>query len=90
MSTYRAPIKDMLFCMNHLANLDAVARHTDTPRGWPALSLLAKMGLPKLMAARSLPVGASSAVGGGAEGVAQAASKVISANTKPKRVGRVA
>ena len=26
MSTYRAPIKDMLFCMNHLANLDAVAR----------------------------------------------------------------
>ena len=26
MSTYRAPIKDMLFCMNHLADLDAVAR----------------------------------------------------------------
>ena len=26
MSTYRAPLKDMLFCMNHLAGLDAVAQ----------------------------------------------------------------
>ncbi len=50
-------------------------RSTDTPRGSPvAASLVARMGLPKLMAARNVPVGASSATGAGGEGVAQAAS----------------
>ncbi|KAG1248229.1 hypothetical protein G6F65_019734 [Rhizopus arrhizus] len=37
----------------------SVARSTDTPPGWPvAGSVLARMGLPRLMDARNAPVGA--------------------------------
>src|SRR3954462_4156958 len=40
------------------------ARSTDTPRGSPgAGSRVARIGLPKLIAARSLPLGASSVTG---------------------------
>ena len=39
----------------------ARAKSTDTPTGSPCASLRAKMGLPRLMTARKVPVGARSA-----------------------------
>ena len=69
------------------------ARSTDTPRGWPSAPRLARIGLPKLIAARSLPVEPSSATAAaGRAGVrlgqpAQAASRAAAARHRMRRVG---
>src|SRR6266576_1489006 len=59
------------------------ARSTDTPRASPvAASLVARIGLPKLIAARNFPLGARLAAAGDASGVTGATAQAVTARAK--------
>ena len=65
-------------------------KSTDTPRAWPvAGSRVARIGLPKLMAARKVPPGANSeTVAAGALGAdEQALNKVVRASARTTKTG---
>ncbi|CFN75692.1 Uncharacterised protein [Bordetella pertussis] len=59
------------------------ARSTDTPTAWPAASVPARMGLPRLMAARNLPAGRKAGRNSGSIIMAALAGRGRAARARP-------